>query len=274
MVVHELLRYTVDSVDMLSDFYAPEQGRDRPGVLVFPGGAGLGDHARSTALDLAEEGYAALACDLHGGGKRIDFRDLADSRPVVERLTSNPDALLACALTAMKALAERPEVDRRRIGAVGYCMGGLMALELARSGTEIAAVVGVHSPVSDPRQSLRGLDRAIGLDDPSSGVTADEDGHANHRITAKILILNGADDPTVPRSQYESFEREMRSGGVDWQLHLFGGTVHSFAFPDAGELGDPDIVRYDPRAAARAWKMTCDFLGEVLGRPGVVGTTV
>jgi dienelactone hydrolase len=274
MVVHELLRYSDDGTEMLSDFYAPDQRPDRPGVLVFPGGAGLGDHARSTAQDLAELGYASLACDLHGGGKRIDFRDLADSRPVVERLTSNPDALRTSSLTAMKALAERPEVDGRRIGAVGYCMGGLMALELARSGAEIAAVVGVHSPVSDPRQSLRGLDAAIGVADSPLGVTADEDSDGYCRIRAKMLILNGADDPTVPRSQYESFEREMRAGGVDWQLHLFGGTVHSFAFPDAGELGNPDVVRYDARAAARAWKMTCDFLVEVLGQPGAAGTTI
>jgi len=144
----------------------------------------------------------------------------------------------------------RPEVDPRRIGAVGYCLGGLMALELARTGAALAAVVGVHSPVSTTRQSLRGPDEQTGKATPAAATWPAPRTDTTSRIRGQVLILNGADDPTVPRAQYEVFDQEMRAGGVNWQLHLFGGTVHSFTTPDAAEFGNTDVLHYDPRSRA------------------------
>jgi dienelactone hydrolase len=267
MVHHQVLRYRADGVEMFSDLFVPDGATGCGGVLVFPGGAGLSEHARTTARDFAGLGYAALACDLHGGGERLKFTGMNDSRPVLERLMSDPDGLMARSIEPMHALAQRTDVDPSRIGAVGYCMGGLMALDMARAGAQLAAVVGVHSPVLRGKDSLRGMDVAM-----TTGSTTHTEGraetHDRCRITGKVMIINGADDPTVPRGDYAMFEDEMRAGGVDYQLHLLGGVVHSFAFPDAAELGNPDVLRYDERAAARAWKLTCNLFEETFA-PGM-----
>ena len=234
---HATLGYKSSGIDMVSDFYVRNGARDCPGVLVFPGGAGISDIYRDTAQKLAELGYAALACDLHGKGS-TETHDLKVSLPRVQYLMSHPDDLLQRARGALDALCARPEVNPRRVGTVGYCLGGFMGLDLARDGADVLATIGVHTPVNGSRGA--------------------------NRVKGAILVMNGAEDTTVSPEQYRLFEQEMREAKADWQLHLFGGVVHSFTTPNATEFGNSSSNRYDPRATARAWKMTCDLFSETL----------
>ncbi|WP_454887667.1 dienelactone hydrolase family protein [Sphingomonas oryzagri] len=236
----EILDYEADGLAMQSHLYLDGEWSDRrPGVLVFPEAFGLGEHARSRAERLAELGYVTLACDLHGEGRVHD--DLEAVMGLIGPLQKDPERTRARARGGLEALLGRPEVDAGRIAAIGYCFGGTMALELARSGIGIAGAVGFHSGLA----------------------TAAPDDAKN--ISGKVLVCIGADDPGIDAAQRAAFEDEMRRGGVDWRMHLYGGVVHSFTNPDAARLGRPEFARYDAGADERSWNEMRAFFDEVFG---------
>ena len=238
----ESLVYEADGLRMVSELYLPEGGgARRPGVLVFPEAFGLGEHAKSRAERLAALGYVALAGDLHGEGRMIG--DMEQVMGLLAPLRSNPARIRARAEGALQALSARKEVDPARIAAIGFCFGGTMSLELARGGADIKAVVGFHS----------GLQTVAPQDAKN--------------IRARVLLCIGADDPGIPLEMRTDFEREMRVGGVNWQMHLYGGVLHSFTNPKADALGRPEFARYDALADQRSWTAMRTLFAEVLDQP-------
>ena len=81
-------------------------------------------------------------------------------------------------------------------------------------------------------------------------------------IKARILVCIGGDDPFIPLEQRADFEKEMRDAGVDWQMNLYGNTVHSFTYPNAANAKRPDAVRYSAEADRRSWKSMQDLFAE------------
>lgn len=234
----ELLRYDADGLSMVGNLYLPaDLSSPRPGVLVFPEAFGLGDHARSKAERLAAAGYVALACDLHGDARQI--ASLEEVMGLIGALRENPERIRARAGGALSALGARSEVDVTRIASIGFCFGGTMSLELARGGADIKAVVGFHSGLA----------------------TAAPDDARN--IKARVMVCIGADDPGILPEERAAFEQEMRAGGVDWQMHLYGGVVHSFTNPEAQKLGRPEFARYDAKADARSWALMMGLFDEI-----------
>jgi dienelactone hydrolase len=233
------LRYSADGLDMCGQLFLPARGKPRPGVLVFPEGFGLGTFAKATAERLAAIGFVALACDLHGGGSTI--ATLGEVLPAIAPLHNDPRRILARAKGGFDALRARPEVDPIRIAAIGFCFGGTMALELARSGADVAATVGFH----------------CGLGTASSGSAVS--------IRSSILICVGADDPVVPLSERLAFEEEMREANVAWRMNIYGGVRHSFTNPAADTFGHPELARYDVSAEAAAWREMLALFDEVFG---------
>ena len=77
-----------------------------------------------------------------------------------------------------------------------------------------------------------------------------------------MLALIGADDPIVDNAQRREFEEEMRAGGVDWELVVYGGAVHSFTNPRASQIDLPGIA-YDERTDRRSWQAMLDLFTEV-----------
>jgi dienelactone hydrolase len=234
----ETLTYEADGLRMISHLYYDE-GWSGPqsGVLVFPEAFGLGDHAKSRAERLAGLGYIALACDLHGEGRVLS--DLNETMALIEPLRADPFRTRARASAALDTLMGRAEVDSSRIAAIGFCFGGTMALELARSGAALAGVVGFHSGLATAR--------------PADA----------KNIRGKVLVCIGADDPGIPLEQRVAFESEMREGHVDWQMKLYGGVVHSFTNPAADSRGMPQMARYDAKADARSWAEMLAFFDEI-----------
>jgi dienelactone hydrolase len=216
---HETLTYEADGLSMKSELFFEPGTAPRAGVLVFPEAFGLSEHAISRAERLAALGYVALACDLHGEGRLID--DLQEAIGALQPLFA--------------------EVDKSRVGAIGFCFGGTMALELARSGAEVAAIVGFHS--------------GLGTAAPKTDAKA---------IKGRVLVCIGADDPMIPPEQRAEFEAEMRDAGVDWQMHLYGKTVHSFTNQGAAKRGMPDAIRYSAEADARSWAALQQLFSETL----------
>ncbi len=236
---HETLTYQADGLAMRSQlFFEPASG-PRAAVLVFPEAFGLGEHAISRAERLAALGYVALACDLHGEGHVEDNLEAAIG--LLKPLFADPSKTRARARGGMDALLARPEADGARLAAIGFCFGGTMALELARGGAALKAVVGFHS--------------GLGTAAPASDAKA---------IQARVLVCIGADDPMIPADQRAAFEAEMRGAGVDWQMHLYGNTVHSFTNQGAAKRNMPDAIRYSPEADARSWASMQALFGETL----------
>jgi dienelactone hydrolase len=235
------LRYEADGLSMVGHLAYDEtaSGR-RPGVLVFPEAFGLGEHAMERAERITRElGYVALACDLHG--ERQVFSELEKVMPLLQPLRTEAAKVRARTLKALEALTARPEVDAARVAAIGFCFGGTMSYELALAGADIRAAVGFHS-----------------------GLQVTSPGDAKN-IKAHVLVLVGADDPSIPPEAREAFEAMMRESGADWQMTLYGGVVHSFTNKAADSVGRPDFLRYDARADARSWKQMSDLFAEVMG---------
>lgn len=238
---HETLTYEADGLRMRSQLFFEPGEPKRAGVLVFPEVFGLGEHAIGRAKRLAEAGFVALACDLHGEG--LVASGLEEAMGLAQPLFTDASRTRARAAGALRALTARAEVDAARVAAIGFCLGGTIALELARSGAEVAAVVGFHS--------------GLGTAAPKTDAKA---------IRGRVLVCIGADDPMIPAAQRAEFEAEMRGAGVDWQMHLYGGTVHSFTNQQASAVNMPDAIRYSAEADARSWASMRELFSETLGQ--------
>jgi dienelactone hydrolase len=234
----EVLRYEANGLNLESVLYFDESRTGkRPAVLLFPEGFGLSPHAKEKARRLAELGYVVLASDLYGESKTVSTLD--EVMAFVGALTSDSHKIRGFAQAGLQALVGRAEVDGSRIAAIGYCIGGTVALELARGGAEVRGVAGFHSGLGTLRP-----------------------GDAKN-IKGKVLVCIGADDPIIDAAARQSFVEEMTAGKVDWQLHLYGGVVHSFTNKEADSRGQPDILRYSESADRRSWNSLVDFLQEV-----------
>jgi len=208
-----------------------------PCILIAHQWAGISDFERARAEEFAELGYVGMAIDAYGKGLRGSLA--ADNSALMDPCMADRAALRQRLLAGVAAAKAHPRVDPQRIAAIGYCFGGTMALELARSGAAIAGVAGFHS----------GLGTALPQDAKN--------------IKGKVLVCIGADDPGIPPEQRKAFEDEMRAGKVDWRMHLYGGVVHSFTNPDAGKLNQPDFARYDAEADRRSWAEMQSLFNEV-----------
>jgi dienelactone hydrolase len=216
--------------------YDDKQTGKRPGILVMPEAFGLGAHAKGRAERLASLGYVALAGDPYGGG--VEYTDLQEAIKYASALREDATKFRQRARVALDKLASLPQVDASRLAAIGFCMGGTFALELARDGAPLRGVVSFHGGLETQRPATPG------------------------QIKAKILVCTGADDPFVPVAQVNAFAEEMTKAGADWQIITYGGTVHSFTNPDAGKVGTAGLA-YNKAADERSWKAMVTFFDEI-----------
>ncbi len=215
-----------------------DSAEPQPGILVFHEGLGLGDFAMERARRLAGLGYVALAADMFG--ERRQARNLREVATLVGGLRAEPEKLRARGRAALETLAALPQVDARRLGAIGFCFGGSVVLELARAGADLRAVVSFHGVLATKMPALSG------------------------KVKASVLVCTGADDPLAPPDQVAEFENEMRAAAVrDWQVISYGNTLHGFTNPAA----DGSMLRsalYNAQADRRSWASMQSLFDEVL----------
>ncbi len=211
------------------------QGK-QPAVLIVHEWTGLGDYVKRRAKQIAELGYVAFAVDIYGKGVRPSNAEEAATQAGIYR--SDRKLMRRRAVAGLEQVKKYPFVDPDRIAAIGYCFGGGVALELARSGADIKGVVSFHGNLDTPN--------------PNDA----------KNIKAKVLVLHGADDPHVPPEQVAAFQKEMRDAKVDWQMIFYGNAVHSFTNPGSGN--DPSRgVAYNKEADMRSWQAMKDFFEEI-----------
>ena len=234
----EEISYDVEGTTMIGHLALPDGDDVRPCVLVCHEGPGMSDHARSRADRLAALGYVAFALDYHGGGTVLT--DRAEMMGRLGAWLGDSTQTRVRAHAGLAILLAQPRADATRLGAIGFCFGGTMCLELARSGADVKAVVGFHSGLGTARP-----------EDASN-------------ISGKILVCIGADDPMIPEAQRAAFQDEMRAANVDWRLNLYGGAVHSFTNEGADAMGMA-AIKYHKPTDERSWRAMLDLFDEVLG---------
>jgi len=207
-----------------------------PGVLICHQWMGLTPYERMRAEETAKLGFVAFALDIYGKG--VKPKDGGEAAKLAGGYKGDRALLRARALAGLEALKQVEACDTSKVVVMGYCFGGTTALEVARSGADVAGTVSFHGDLSSP---------------------APEDAK---KIKGKVLALHGGDDPFVPPAQVAAFEDEMRKAGVDWQLVAFGGAVHSFTQKASGSDNSKGAA-YNEKADRRSWEMYKDFLAEL-----------
>ena len=208
----------------------------RPGVLVVHDWTGLRENPKKRAEQLAELGYAVFAIDMYGKGIRpTDPKDASAQATIYK---SDRPLLRERAKAGLEVLAKHPDVDASRLAAIGYCFGGTTVLELARSGADLRGVVSFHGGLDTP--------------DPKDA----------KNIKGKVLVLHGADDPYSPKEEVLAMENEMRQAGVNYQVHVYEGAVHSFTIPEAGNDNSKGAA-YNADADRRSWEAMKQFFVEI-----------
>ena len=202
------------------------------------GGAGVDDHARGRARRFAGDGFAVFACDMYGEGVTGNREQIM--RHIAE-LRTNRGALVRRVQAAVEILSSRLEVDSR-MAAVGYCLGGMIVLEYARSSSTISGVVSVHGNLETRSPAA-----------PSS-------------IRARILVCHGALDPHVPMSQVTAFADEMKNAGADYQVIVYGSAMHGFTHESA--TGQQPGVMYHAQTDARSSVAIREFFTEAFREGG------
>jgi dienelactone hydrolase len=214
----------------------------RPGILVVHEWWGHNEYARSRARMLAEMGYIALAVDMYGEGKQAHHPDDAGkfSGKIRKNMALGRDRFLA----ARKVLKEHKFTDPERIGAIGYCFGGSIVLQMARDGMDLDGVASFHG-----------------------GLTTDSPAKSGS-VKAKVLVLHGADDKFIKPEQIEGFKREMKAAKADFLFISYPGASHSFTNPDADTYAKKFNIPlgYNADADKKSWAEMKAFFEEIFGK--------
>jgi dienelactone hydrolase len=229
------------------DDAAATEKSPRPGVVVCPEWWGNDEYAHSRARQLAELGYVAFSVDVYGKGADGKAKTTSDPKEAGKwsgEVSSDPKLLRARVMAGYDTLAAQKMVDKSHMAAIGYCMGGTVALELARAGAKLDAVVTFHAS-------------RIAAKDPS-------DNDVLKRNGMTVLICNGQDDGFTTKEEIAKFHQQMKDAGVDYEFDSYSGAVHSFTNPNA-DSHHMDGVKYNEKADKRSWERMKSLFEEKWG---------
>ena len=233
----EVVEYKQGDVVLEGILAYPKDAKGKlPGVLVCHQWMGVGDYEKRRAEETAKLGMVAFALDIYGKGVRP--KSPQEAAKMAGSYKGDRALLRARALAGLDVLRKSDRVDPKKLAVMGYCFGGTTALEVARSGADVAGAISFHGDLSSP-------------------TPADA-----KNIKGKVIAFHGADDPFVPGAQVTAFEEEMRQAKVDWQFVAYGGAVHSFTLKHAGNDNSTGSA-YNEKADVRSWESYKSFLSEL-----------
>ncbi len=201
----------------------------RPGIILVHEWWGITKHMHNEARRFAQQGYMAFIADMYGDAKTAD--NPKDAGALAGGVMKDPKTMESRFNAARAELAKQPTVDGSKIGASGYCFGGAVVINMARAGADLAAAAGFHA--------------SLGLNTPAP---------APGTVKAKVLVLNGADDPFVKPEQYAALKKDMEAAKADYRVVEYPAAVHAFTNPEATEAGKKFNLplRYDAKADKEA----------------------
>jgi dienelactone hydrolase len=218
-------------------FVGRRDGQARPTVMFVPTVMGVSDLEIGFGKQLVELGYNAFVADIFGKKFRGSPRDVMFGE--MTRLGNDRVALRRRLLAIVEQVRGLPEVEGGKLVVAGFCFGGKCALDVARTGVDIAAAVAFHGLLDPPNWQAE-------------------------KIKAKVIAFHGWDDPMAPPEHVVALGKELTEAGADWQIHAYGNVRHGFTNPKASEIG-LDAVRYDALAAERSWTSFVSLLEELFG---------
>lgn len=238
----EIVTYSAGGATLIGYLaWDASQQEPRPGIVVFGEWWGLNDYQKRRARQLAELGYVALAADMYGDGQIA--ADAADAGNLMNGLFADMDGTSAKVRAAVEQLARRPEADAGRLGAMGYCLGGALALHAARLGLDLRGVASFHGSLGKTHPARPG------------------------EVKAKVLVCHGEDDSFVSAEEQAGFRQEMTDLGVDYKFVAYPGAKHGFTNPDATENGRKYNLplAYNESVDRESWQEMKAFWADVLG---------
>ena len=207
----------------------------KPGILILPAWKGIDKHSKESATALSNLGYHAFIADIYGEGNYpTDTKQAAERAGYYKKNYTQYQARIRSALDELIKTGADPD----KIVIMGYCFGGLGALEAARGNLPVKGVASFHGGLG-------------------------KDASRSEKPTAKILVCHGADDPYEPQEEIIAFQKEMRDANADWQMIYYANAVHSFTDPEAGSDNSKGAA-YNEKAAKRSWEHFLIFLRETL----------
>ena len=224
------LRY-VDGDTLTTGYLAVPAGEGPfPALVIIHEWNGLQDRVRQLADDFADEGYVTLAADLFQG-RTGSNRD--ENMALVREAQLNPEAMIANLDAAVAHLKARPDVTGR-VGAMGWCFGGGVALSFGLDGANHEATAIFYGRLVDDPEVLAGLD---------------------HEVYGTFAALDRGPSP----ESVAAFEAALRAAGIAHDLHVYDDVNHGFWLRVDGDPG----VRTAP--AADAWQRLKAYLRRTLG---------
>lgn len=220
----------------LTGFLVRPEGKPKAAVLVLPTIVNCNTPMIRRAHMLAQAGYVAMIPDFYG----VQVRDFEHARELAGPLRATPEHYRQRLQAGLAALVNHDAAAGIPVAAIGYCMGGQAALELARDGADLVLAASFHGL----------LDTAL----PA----------APGEIKPRILVCHGDADPLVPRSQVMAFWEEMDATGANWHFHSYAGVKHGFTDPSSDDRG-MSAIGYDQSADRQSWSALMEMLDEVLG---------
>lgn len=232
-----LVPYTEGGAQFDALVVHPEGTAPHPAVLIFHAWGGRDAFAEDKAHEIAALGYVGAAIDLYGVGRR--GTDRPSSQALMTELIRDPALLRRRVAASFEAVRTLDGVDRDRMGAIGYCFGGLCAIVAARMDLPLAGIVSFHG--------------SLKIGEPLDA-----------KARARILVLHGQDDPMVPLADLGAFAQEMKRIHADWQLHAYPGVMHAFTDPTANDPAFGTV--YDADADRRSWIEMCHFFEQTFAQ--------
>jgi dienelactone hydrolase len=244
--------YDADGLTMAAHLARPHGEGPWPAVLIGHDGVGLDDYQRGRADDLAAHGYVALAMDYHGGQTYFGKPEAMLARTMP--LLADTGRMRAIGRIALDALLATPGVDPNRLSGLGYGAGGLIILELAKTGTPFIAVAVVHPALPEP------------------------DAQEWSNVGSTFLLSTGSEDPLCTPEQVLTFGRALQAAGIDWRVNIYGGAKHAFWAQPRNPDGLPATgtdhieatvpgVGFHPENTVRAWQAVLDLFRETFPTP-------
>ena len=239
----DLISTTDNGVELKSYIALPEQAsNDNPvtGILVAPEWWGVVEHPKSVTERLAKAGYAAIAMDVFGEGKLTT--DAAQANIWMEQVLADQDMLMARCQLILNDFSNQMGVNGDNLGAIGFCFGGKVVLDMAREGMPLKAVATFHGNLS-PKQP------------------------ADNNFTAKVLVAHGRADSMVTMDAVESFKEEMDAIDADYTIDVYDDAKHGFTNPQADQRARDNNadLGYNETAAKQSWDNMLEFMKANLG---------
>lgn len=235
-IMTEVVEYFHGDSKLIGYLAYPQDAKNCPGILVVHDWAGLNQVYQTRAVELAEQGYVAFALDMYGNGRIGETME--ERQALMTPLIQNRPFLRERVQAGFHRLKEVSFVDTKRLGAIGFCFGGLCVLDLARMGTDVKGVVSFH------------------------GLLSTTDAFVAQSIKANILVCHGYDDPMVTPQDVIDFCEEMKQLNAHFQINMYSHTMHAFTNPLANDakLG----ILYQPDTAQKSFQAMHAFFKDIL----------